>query len=492
MAAVEIKNLKFSYPLSDSEALNGVDLTVERGEICLIIGESGSGKSTLLRLLKKEIAPFGKMSGEINVGLKTVGFVGQNIESNIITNSVGSELAFSPQNMGFGRMRTYLAVAETASYFDLGGIVNKSTAELSGGEKQTVALAAAFTTGAELLLLDEPVSQLDPAASEEFINLVLKLNREQGATVLISGHRIEGLLPIADKAALMERGKIVFCGSPRETAEFLVKTDHRMKCALPQYTQVFEGNPLNFAQAEKQVGRLIYKDFIPRKNNGESVCVKGICFTYKKGAPDVFFGLDYTAERGKINAIVGANGSGKTTLLKCIASILKYYGGKIKSDGKTAYMPQNVQTLFLEETVAEEIGGADLPESLRLEQLADRNPFDLSGGEAQRLALAKLISVDADILLLDEPTKSVDAPFCAELAEILRGLTDGGKTVIIATHDLEFAARYADNCAFLFNGRIAASAPCREFFSTLRIYTTSISKLTEGKAVCIDDIEVRR
>ena len=490
MALVEIKNLIFSYPEADSKALEGVDLSVNEGEICLIIGKSGSGKSTLLRLLKMEIAPFGKISGEIRVKTESVGFVNQNIESNIVTDTVQSELAFAPQNLGKSREKTALCIAEAASYFNLGSVLSQKTDSLSGGTKQITALASAFTAGAELLILDEPVSQLDPAAAEEFINIILKLNREQGTTVLISSHRTETILPYADKVAVMEAGKIIFCGAPTETVKFLVETDNEMKAALPQYTQVLRGNPIDFREAKREISDLIYKKRQIERQSDDATTVKGICFTYKKGLPDVFFGLDYKAQQGKINALVGANGSGKTTLLKCLGGVLKCYGGKIKAKGKTAYMPQNAYTLFVKDTVAEEIGNGELLERFGLSHLANKNPFDLSGGEAQRLALAKVLSVGADILLLDEPTKSVDAPFAIEFAGMLRELADEGKTTILATHDLEFAGRFADNAAFLFSGRIAANAPAQEFFSMLETYTTSISRLTKGRAVSVDDIEV--
>ena len=492
MALIEIKNLIFSYSDSAENAVNGVELSVEEGEICLVIGKSGSGKSTLLRLLKKEIAPFGKISGDISVKTDNIGFVNQFVESNIVTDTVRSELAFAPQSLGKSREKTALSIAEAASYFNLGEVLDKKTESLSGGTKQITALASVFTAGAELLILDEPVSQLDPSAADEFINIILKLNREQGTTVLISSHRIENILPYANKVAVMEAGKIVFCGTPADTAEFLIGSGSAMKAALPPYTQVLRGAPIDFRAAKKSVGGLIYKDRINRTKNNEAITVKGMCFTYKKGLPDIFFGLDYKAEQGKINVIVGANGSGKTTLLKCIGGVLKCYGGKIKASGKTAYMPQNVQTLFVKDTVQEEIASEALLSRFGLEHLANRNPFDLSGGEAQRLALAKIISVNADILLLDEPTKSVDAPFAAEFAEMLRTLADEGKTIVIVTHDLEFAGRYADNAAFLFDGRIAANAPAREFFKMLETYTTSISRLTKGRAVSIDDIEVSR
>lgn len=490
MALIEIKNLIFSYPNSRNNALNGIDLSIEQGEICLVIGKSGSGKSTLLRLLKKEIAPYGKISGEIHLESHDIGFVNQNVESNIVTDTVQGELAFSLQNSGTSKKKTALKIAETASYFNLGSVIHKKTDILSGGTKQIVSLASVFTDKTDILLLDEPVSQLDPFAGDEFINAILRLNREQGVTVLISSHRIDSILPSADKVAVVESGKIIFCGAPRDAAAFLVEADHDMKLCLPQYTQVFKGNPVDFVSAKRLVPELKYKERTEKDKSSPAITVKGLRFTYKKDLQDILYNLDYKAEQGKINAIIGANGSGKTTLLKCLCGVLKCYGGKIKSSGKTAYMPQNVYTMFLCDTVEQEIANADILRRFNLEELAQRNPFDLSGGEAQRLALAKIIALDCDILLLDEPVKSVDAPFAAYFAKMLRQLADEGKTIILVTHNLEFAGRYADNAAFLFNGRIAASATAGELFASLSNYTTSISKLTGGRAVCVDDIEV--
>ncbi len=492
MAFIEIENLMFSYPHAKEHALNGVNLTVDEGEICLLIGKSGSGKSTLLRLLKHEIAPYGQQSGEIKINTENIGFVNQNVESNIVMDTVQGELAFAPQNLGKSKREIALKLAETASYFNLGNIFNEKTDCLSGGEKQIVSLASVFTVPTDLLVLDEPVSQLDPIAADDFINVITRLNREQGTTILISSHRTENILPLADKAAVMENGKIIFCGTPVETARFLMETNHEMKLAMPQYTQVLDGNPVRFSSAKKAAAHLKFKRMPEYAKNGNALSVKGLCFTYKRGLPDVFFKLDYTAESGKINAVIGANGSGKTTFLKCLCKILKCYAGRVKMSGKAVYMPQNVQTLFVKDTVFEEVGNAELLEKFGLAALSQSNPFDLSGGEAQRLALAKIMSAECDILLLDEPTKSVDAPFAAEFAQMLRKLADGGKTVILVTHDLEFAARYADNAAFLFNGKIAAADSVKKIFSSLDTYTTSLSKLTGGKAVSVDEIEVMR
>ena len=356
MAFVEIKNLTFSYPASRNNALEGIHLSVEQGEICLIIGKSGSGKSTLLRLLKKEIAPSGKVDGDIHINTKNIGFVNQNVESNIVMDTVEAELAFAPQNAGKSNKDISLMIAEAASYFNLGNVFHEKTSSLSGGTKQIVSLASAFTAKADLLLLDEPISQLDPVASEEFINIVSKLNRDNGTTVIISSHRIESILPIVDKIAVMENGKLLFCGTPQETGHFLVESGNEMKAILPQYTLAFKGNPLDFSVAKSRAAEIKYKKIEEIQKNDISLLVKEMCFTYKKGLPDVLYCLDYRAEQGKINAIVGSNGCGKTTLLNILAALDKPTSGSVclagqelasvKESGIAAFRRDNLGFVF--------------------------------------------------------------------------------------------------------------------------------------------------
>lgn len=490
MALLEIENLKFSYSAGPEYALSGVSFKLEKGEICLVIGKSGSGKSTLLRLLKKEIAPYGAREGKITLEESRAGFVNQNTESNIITDTVLGELAFTLENEGRDSGDIALKIAETASYFNLNSIINEKTDKLSGGTKQLLSLAAVMTAKPDILLLDEPVSQLDPVSAWQFANAVLRLNRECGITVLISEHRIDDLLTAADKVLVLDGGKSVFFGTPQQAAEYLIESRSEIMEILPPYTLVMKENPIEFSTAKQHSAEIKIKSAELVGSGDSALSAKGISFAYKKGLPDIFFSLNYRAEKGKINAVIGANGSGKTTLLKCLAGVLKCYSGKIKANGKAVYMPQNVYTMFIRDSVSEEITRREVREEFGIENLKDRNPFDLSGGEAQRLALAKIFSLGADILLLDEPTQSADAAFKKKFAAMLESLCAQGKTVVLVTHDLEFAGRYADNVAFLFNGKIAASAPRREFFSKLSVYTTALSRLTDGKAVSVDDTEV--
>ncbi len=493
MAFLEVENLSFTYPECTEKALSGVSFSVNKGELCLVLGKSGSGKSTLLRLLKKEIAPCGTAEGRISIEAEKTGFVNQNIESNIVTDTVSGELAFALENKGESKERIALKLAETVSYFNFNSIFNEKTAGLSGGTKQLLSLAGAVIDNPQLLIFDEPVSQLDPVSAESFINMVKKLNKEQGITVLISNHNIQKLLSFADKIIYLDGGKASAFSSPREFADYLLNNDDEFKCALPEYTQAVKGAPISFAQAEKMEDGLNY---MPVNSDNcfkeeKVLTAKNICFAYKMGRKDVLFSLNFNAYNGKMNCIVGSNGCGKTTLLKVLSGILKCYNGRVKAKGKICYMPQNVKAMFLKDTVFEELDGDDkLIESFGLEKLKSRNPFDLSGGEEQRLALAKIVKTGADIILLDEPSKSIDACFKIKLADMLKKLCRQGKTIILVTHDLEFAGRYADYVSFLFDGSITAAMERRKFFSSLDIYTTSLSRLTKGRAVSIDDIKV--
>jgi len=491
MAFIEVENLSFAYPNSRQKALNGADFTIEEGELCLVAGKSGSGKSTLLRLLKTELAPVGQTEGAIRIHAGKTGFVSQHAESNIVTDTVSGELAFALENEGRSKEEIALKLAETASYFNLHDIFNEKTANLSGGVKQRLSLAAVVTADVELLIFDEPTSQLDPVAAESFIQNVIKLNKEQGITVLISEHKPDRLFEAADKILYLDEGKTSVFPSASAFANYLLKNNHAFKAALPSYTQVISGAPVSFSEARRQAGELRYTqsggDFFKEEI---VLSAKNLCFAYRKKEKDVLRSLCFKAYKGKINVILGANASGKTTLLKVLSGIIRPYGGKVKAEGKICYMPQNVKTMFLKDSVFEDLDFDEvLLKRFALEKLRDRNPFDLSGGEEQRLALAKIMKAGADILLLDEPVKSADACFKEELAQMLRQLCSMGKTVVIVTHDLEFAGRFADYASFLFDGDMIAFNDRRSFFSSLDIYTTALSRLTGGQAVSMDDVK---
>lgn len=492
MAFLEIKNLSFSYPNCNEKVLEDISFSVNEGELCLVLGKSGSGKSTLLRLLKKETAPCGNAVGNIKISTENIGFVNQNAESNIVTDTVSGELAFALENRGESREKTALKIAETASYFNFGSIYNDKTDSLSGGTKQLLALASTVISNPRLLIFDEPYSQLDPLSAESIINTVLKLNREQGITILISAHSVERLMPIADKIIYLEnKGASVF-GSADDFISYILENESDFKAVLPSYTQVINGAPADFITAKRNAGEIKIKennssDFFDKET---ALTAKNICFAYGRRQNNILSSLSFSAYKGKINAVVGSNGCGKTTLLKVLSGIYKPYSGKIRAHGKVCYMPQNVKTMFLCDTVFDELDGDEvLLKQFLLDRLKYRSPFDLSGGEEHRLALAKIIKADADIILLDEPTKGVDACFKEKLAEMFQELCRQGKTIVLVTHDLELAGRYADYVSFLFDGFVTAFGERRKFFGSLDMYTTALSRLTDGKAVSIDDVK---
>ncbi len=493
MAQIEVEGLSFTYPGCKGKALDSVNFQLEAGELCLLMGKSGSGKSTLLNLLKSDTAPAGQMQGKVKMGTGNVAILKQHVESNIINDTVFGELSFLPANMGLGRKEVLCKIAETANYFNLTEYVDAKTDALSGGVKQILALACAMSAKPSVLLLDEPTSQLDPVSAELFINTVLKMRREAGITVIITEHRADALLEEADKIALLDEGKMRFCLPPREAAKELVEKDYEIKEILPAFTLALPGCPVSFKEAKAEVSELKYKEEERKEENTKpekALWAKNLAYAYEKGKY-VLFSLNFTAYKGKINALVGANGTGKTTLLKCLASVLQPQWGKVKGSGKTAYLPQNIESLFLEETVREEAEGDDkLLKEFGLEAFAERSPFDLSVGEQQRLALLKVVKSDAEILLLDEPTKSIDAVFKKQLGEMLLGFAAEGKTVVLALHDLEFATRYADYVSLIFNKEIVCTEKTKKFFSMFSMYTTSLSRLTNGRAVSLKDIEI--
>lgn len=490
MAVIEAKELTFTYPDRTSPALKNVSFSVNEGEFILLMGRSGSGKTTLLRLMKKELAPFGNLMGLLKCSFENTGFVFQNPNDSIITDNVISELAFSMENAGADSGSISRRIGECSAFFNLQDLLDKKTDVLSGGEKQMVSLAASMMTSPDVLFLDEPCAHLDPVAEEKFIQVILRLNRELGTTVIISAHDPEKLLPFADRVMLLEEGRLSKCAPPSEFALWLKKENHEMLSAMPPGVRLFEQAPLTVREAIALSSSLSERKE-EQANDGETVLeLKRLCFAYDKKGRDILFDLSYKAQSGRINAVIGANGSGKSTLLKVIAGVLKPYSGKVKTKLKAALLPQTVQFLFTHDTVGQEIS-ASTAEGLGIGKLLNSHPLDLSGGEARLLGLGIVLESGAELLLLDEPTAGLDAVAKERLADKLKYLCKNGKTVILVTHDLEFAGRYADNVSFLCDKRLSKPAPRREFFSQMELYTTQVRRITRRhlkSAVSEEDI----
>lgn len=519
MEKIKIKNLIFSYPNSEKTALNDINLTINQGEFVTICGKSGCGKSTLLRHLKPILTPHGKTSGEIYFDGKSIydlsdreqaeniGFVMQNPDNQIVTDKVWHELVFGLESLGINSAEIRSKAAEMASFFGIQNWFYENVANLSGGQKQILNLASVMTMNPTLLLLDEPSSQLDPIAAHDFFTMLERINTELGVTIILSEHNLSEAFPLSDKVVVMEDGKITAENTPYKIGEELKQNS--MFAALPTPTKIYyslgnnSGNcPITIRDGHKWLEKQQINEhfeFKSEKNriNTEPILeLKDVWFRYEKNSDDILKGLSFKVHENEFYAIVGGNGVGKSTALSVISKINKPYRGKvfINDDTKVAVMPQNPQSLFLKKSVLEELYDAvfDVEKEKRkneieyvmklceLDNLLENHPYDLSGGEQQRVALAKMLLRKPDLLVLDEPTKGFDACFKRKLAMILKSLQKNGMTVLMVTHDIEFCAEYADICAMFFDGNIVSEAPPRKFFAENNFYTTSAKRMADG------------
>ena len=516
---IKIKNLIFSYPNSEKTALNDVNLTINQGEFVTICGKSGCGKSTLLRHLKPILTPHGKTSGEIYFYGKSIydlsdreqaeniGFVMQNPDNQIVTDKVWHELVFGLESLGINSAEIRSKAAEMASFFGIQNWFYENVANLSGGQKQILNLASVMVMNPTLLLLDEPSSQLDPISAHDFFTMLERINTELGVTIILSEHNLSEVFPLSDKVVVMEDGKITAENTPYKIGEELKQKS--MFAALPTPTKIYyslgnnSGNcPITIRDGHKWLEKQQINEhfeFKAEKNriNTEPILeLKDVWFRYEKNSDDILKGLSFKVHENEFYAIVGGNGVGKSTALSVISKINKPYRGKvfINDDTKVAVMPQNPQSLFLKKSVLEELYDAvfDVEKEKRkneikyviklceLDNLLENHPYDLSGGEQQRVALAKMLLRKPDLLVLDEPTKGLDACFERKLATILKSLQKNGMTVLMVTHDIEFCAEYADICAMFFDGKIVSEAPPRKFFAENNFYTTSAKRMADG------------
>ncbi|MBO4331395.1 MAG: ABC transporter ATP-binding protein, partial [Oscillospiraceae bacterium] len=533
LALLRIKELTFYYPEHSEPVLNGVGLTVNKGDFTVLCGPSGCGKSTLLRQLKTIMAPHGVRSGELlfegrpldeldqREQSSRIGFVQQSPDNQIVTDKVWHELAFGLESLGFDTPTIRRRVSEMASFFGIQTWFYKKVTELSGGQKQLLNLASVMVMQPELLILDEPTSQLDPIAASDFLATIGRINRELGTTVILTEHRLEDAFPMASSVAVMDRGRILCTGTPSEVGRELKNEGHSMFLAMPAPMRIWAAAdsgsecPVTVNQGREWLTRFASEHPLedigePKKHSypeGNVISAKELWFKYEKDAPDVVKGLSLEVKKGEFLALLGGNGTGKTTSIKLISGLLTPYRGELEISGSVGVLPQNPQTLFVKKTVRDDLEEifrstgvkkdeiaartAHIIKVCRLEELLDRHPYDLSGGEQQRAALAKVLLREPDILLLDEPTKGLDAEFKQIFAEILRLLLRRGVTVLMVSHDIEFCAMYAHRCALFFDGGIVAQAPPGEFFSGNSFYTTSANRMARSlipRAVTADDV----
>ena len=541
MAHFEIKNLSFSYPTAKGKkSLHDVNLTIHKGEYVVLCGKSGSGKTTLLRHLKSVLAPHGKKSGEIlfnGVPVEQVsqrdqsskiGYVMQNPDDQIVTDKVWHELAFGLESLGCDQKTMRARVAEMACYFGIQDWFHRDVANLSGGQKQLLNLASIMAMQPEVLILDEPTSQLNPIAASDFLNTVRKINIELGTTVIITEHRLEDIFPYADRAIVMDGGKVIADDTPRNIGKLLYEQNNDMFAAMPTPVRVFygaqgEGNcPLTVREGRNWLSKEFSAEPanrsmpIPALNDeieNPALSMKELWFRYEKDSPDILRGVSAEVPAGSLYAIVGGNGAGKSTTLKAICGICKPYRGKVKVFGKPvekyksaelfggtlAMLPQDPKSLFVKKTVREDLEEMTKDKALieataatcQITQLLESHPYDLSGGEQQRAALAKVLLTQPKLLLLDEPTKGIDSFFKETFAKILKELQSKGITIVMVSHDVEFCAKYADMVSMFFDGQMLTTDTPRRFFGNNSFYTTAANRMSRhvfSMAVTAEDV----
>ena len=606
MALFAFEELTFRYPEAPRDALRDVSVAIEPGQFVLVCGQSGCGKTTLLRQFKSALAPHGHQSGRMlfdgvpladvpeREQVARIGFVMQDPDAQIVTDKVWHELAFVLESLGCDERTMRLRVAEMASYFGIQHWFHKNVGELSGGQKQLLNLASVMAARPDVLVLDEPTSQLDPIAASDFLATVHRINRELGTTVVMSEHRLEEVYGLADRVVVLEEGRVAADGEPRAVAGQLHRAGSPMALALPAAARIawgVEGRPgrrsgegapcsnsievqgssratdvsvcasTNCARtpsplrrpyssiveegAALQVeapltvreGRSWLADevaaFPPHRwalPAGEvcdaaparaAVELRDVWFRYERDGADVLRGTTLTVPEGSLFAVVGGNGTGKSTMLRAICGVARPYRGKITVLGRrlkdwkraelfrggVAMLPQDPLNLMVKKTVRgdleEMLDGRGFTAGQRtaavrevaaltdIVPLLDAHPFDLSGGEVQRAALAKVLLNEPRLLLLDEPTKGLDAFFKEKLAALLRSLTARGTTVLMVSHDVEFCASYADRCALFFDGDAVTTNPPRRFFASNSFYTTAANRISRGlfeNAVTVEEV----
>lgn len=521
MEILSCENVAFKYNESTDYAISDCTFSVKKGEKIMLCGASGSGKSTLLRLLKRELSPRGELFGNITLmgkdrselsdreSAEKIGFVMQSPDSQTVCDKVSAELAFGLESFGVKSGEIQSRVGEMAAFFGIEPLYDRDISTLSGGQKQLVALCSVMVTDPDILLLDEPTAQLDPVAARELLGILDRLNKEMGVTIIIAEHDPEELFDSCDKILYLAKGKTEFFGTPALIAKYFV--ENALEGFLPETSKAFAGLcddlPLNVRQGRAKLEKLGMTD-IPKRavtdtERAEPYALqcKNLWQRYEKNSPDILKGCDLGIRKGECYGLLGSNGGGKSTLLRVICGLCKPYMGTVSLFGKKqkdykngslfhemlAFLPQEPVTMFVKESVREDLLQSgdkftveNVSQRMGIKHLLDRHPWDLSGGEIQKCAFAKILLADPKIIVLDECTKGMDSFAKKALGDVLASLKAEGRTILLVTHDLEFAAQYCDRCGLLFDGKIVAEDNAVEFFSHNRFYTTAAARLTRG------------
>ncbi|WP_405325109.1 ABC transporter ATP-binding protein [Methanobrevibacter sp.] len=608
MALIEFNNFSFAYMNSDGtesevKSLDSINLEIDYGDFVLLCGPSGCGKTTLLTNLKKELMPAGRRSGEIKFnGTRIIdmdeissacdiGYLFQNPDSQIVTDTVIQEIAFPLENIGLPTEEIRNRISEIVAFFGINDILHKNVNELSGGQKQLVNLCSLLVLRPQVLLLDEPMSQLDPIASYEFLSIVRRLNEEFSITVIMSEHKADSIFPFIDKAVFLKEGKIEFVDNAHNICSEVID-DEIFENYLPAVTKIYNSlsvrypsliklnTPLSIREGRRCLNT-IHDDLIKisdsdaNSDNLDSVSLhhinkkyhsqeksgildkislggnrnalinmNGIYFAYEKGNL-ILKNVDFELEKGDFVSLIGGNGVGKSTFLQLLVGILKPIKGKVKYKKgiKLAYVHQNPMIHFSKDNVKEEflesileskllnnsdvifnketydnllkmtneefiesgvLNGLEfdsiefkfkeLIEFFDICDLIDKHPYDCSGGEQQKIVIVKALLQNADVLVLDEPTKGLDPISSKNLANILNSLRDNGITILMTSHDLDFVANNCKRCLMLFDKDIQIDDDPKVIFAENNFYTTFVNRMVKDyvpEIVTLDDLKSR-
>lgn len=606
MALIEFNNFSFAYMNSDGsesqvKSLDSINLEIDYGDFVLLCGPSGCGKTTLLTNLKKELMPAGRRSGEIKFNGKRIidmdeissacdiGYLFQNPDSQIVTDTVIQEIAFPLENIGLPTEEIRNRISEIVAFFGINDILHKNVNELSGGQKQLVNLCSLLVLRPQVLLLDEPMSQLDPIASYEFLSIVRRLNEEFSITVIMSEHKADSIFPFIDKAVFLKEGKIEFVDNAHNICSEVID-DEIFENYLPAVTKIYNSlsvkypsliklnTPLSIREGRRCLNT-IHDDLIKISNDDVDsinlnhdnlhitnkkyhsqeksgildkislggnknalINMNGIYFAYEKGNL-ILKNVDFELEKGDFVSLIGGNGVGKSTFLQLLVGILKPIKGKVKYKKgiKRAYVHQNPMIHFSKDNVKEEflesileskllqnnsvgfnketygsllkmsneefiesdvLNGLEfdsiefkfkeLIEFFDICDLIDKHPYDCSGGEQQKIVIVKALLQNADVLVLDEPTKGLDPISSKNLANILNSLRDNGITILMTSHDLDFVANNCKRCLMLFDKDIQIDDDPKIIFAENNFYTTFVNRMVKDyvpEIVTLDDLK---